>query len=167
MTRWLLLFIWLPAVALAQEEGHEWMLDDLRACFVNAETYEDSKACMFTVSDACQAGEEGGYSTLGMSMCNRDEADAWDVLLNEEYKKTMAVFAELDADDAVYFPNLDKRVDTLRAAQRAWIAYRDAECLNEYALWGSGSMRHIIYTGCILEETAERTIELRAKREAY
>lgn len=167
MRRLLISLALVGSVANAQEEGREWMLEDLRSCYYAADNSIDKQACVFVVSEACQATEEGGYSTLGMSICNRDEAAAWDVLLNEEYRATMAAFEPLDAEDAEYTPGLDTRVDTLRAAQRAWITFRDAECLNEYALWGSGSMRSIIGTACILNETAERTIELWAKREAY
>ena len=70
-----------------------------------------------------------------------------------------------DADDMANFPEFANRADSLRAAQRAWIAFRDAECGLEYALWGSGSMRNIAGTDCLMHMAAERTIELRAKRE--
>lgn len=167
MRRLLFLFVMATTTANAQEAGQEWMLDDLRVCYNAADNDLDKKACAFVVSEACQASEQGGYSTLGMSVCNSDEASAWDVLLNEEYGATMKAFKSMDADDAEYYPGLDTRVDTLRAAQRTWITFRDAECLNEFALWGTGSMRNIAYTACILDETAERTIEVWSKREAY
>ena len=139
----------------------------VRACFETGASIADKRLCMFKASEACQAEEEGGYSTLGMSMCNQAEAEAWDVLLNAEYKAAMAAGKVMDEDEAAHFPNLDKRVDTLRAAQRAWIAFRDAECLNAYASWGSGSMRHIAGTACMLEMTAERTIALWDKRTMF
>lgn len=136
------------------------VLGQLRACYEPAETAAAKEACMFTVSEACQAEEEGGYSTLGMSMCNHAEAEAWDVLLNEAYRAAQAFGAAMDADEAAHFPNLDKRTETLRAAQRAWITYRDAACVHAYASWGAGSMRHIAGTACGLRMTATRTIEL-------
>ncbi|MFQ5623498.1 MAG: lysozyme inhibitor LprI family protein [Paracoccaceae bacterium] len=165
MIRLLIALALLSSAAAAQEIDGAQTLSRLRACYDPADTAESKRACMFTISEACQAEEEGGYSTLGMSMCNRAEHEAWDVLLNEEYKATMAAFTEMDADDAGYSENLDKRTDTLRAAQRAWMAYRDAECLNAYAIWGGGSMRHIAGTACYLRMTAERAIEIWNKRE--
>lgn len=167
MKRLLILFLMAAAVATAQESDRQWMLDDLRACYDGSDTSAGKMECTFVVSSACQESEDGGYSTLGISSCNADEAAAWDVLLNEEYRATMTEFETYDAEDAKYSSGLASRVDTLRDAQRAWIVFRDAECLNEYALWGSGSMRNIIGSACILNETAERTIELWAKREAY
>jgi uncharacterized protein YecT (DUF1311 family) len=49
-------------------------------------------------------------------------------------------------------------------AQRAWIAFRDADCAQEVAVWGDGSMRTIAGAWCGLERTAQRVFELRAKR---
>jgi len=165
--RWFLPFLFLPLAAIAQEPDRQWMLDDLRSCYETADGYDEKHLCEGQVSNRCQEVEQGGYSNLGMTSCIQAEYAAWDVLLNEEYKKTIAWSAEMDAYDAEDFPEIDKRVDTLRAAQRAWISYRDAECLNEYAQWGAGSMRLPIGTACLLSETAERTIELWAKRASY
>ena len=165
--RWLIPFLLLPAAVFAQEPDRQWMLDDLRACYGAAEGYDEKQDCETLVSTTCQEVEEGGYSNLGMTSCIQAEYAAWDVLLNEEYRKTIAWAAEMDAFDAENYPDIDKRVDTLRAAQRAWIAYRDAECLNAYALWGPGSMRLPIGAGCLLGETAERTTEIWAKRTSY
>lgn len=167
MIRYLAVLCLIATPVVSQEYDPDKALDYLRACYDSTDTYGGKTACIGTVATRCQEETDGGYSTLGMATCNNDESTAWDVLLNEEYKETMPAFEGLDTEEAEYFPNLDTRVDTLRAAQRAWITYRDAECLNEYALWGAGSMRHISYTNCQMEETAERTIEIWAKREAY
>ncbi len=168
MTRWLLfLMLTCPGMAVAQSEGHEWMLDELRACYDAAEDFVGKTACIGTMSSKCQETEEGGYTTFGMASCNNDEYQAWDVLLNVEYQATKAAFEAWDTDEAEYFPEYANRVETLRDAQRAWIAFRDAECALEYAIWGSGSMRHIAGTGCLLDETAKRTIALWAMRVTY
>lgn len=167
MTRWLALLLICATGAGAAEIDPVRTLERLRACYDPAPTAAGRLACMHTVSETCQAEEEGGYSTMGMAMCNQAETEAWDVLLNEEYKETRAWSAALDEDEQASFPNLDSRADTLRDAQRAWIAYRDAECRNEYANWGAGSMRHIVGTACYLDMTAKRTVELWAKRSAF
>ncbi|TNC65999.1 DUF1311 domain-containing protein [Rubellimicrobium roseum] len=55
--------------------------------------------------------------------------------------------------------------ETLRAAQRAWIAFRDAACEAEAVLWEGGSAQPMIRSGCLRELTAQRTEDLRAYAE--
>lgn len=143
------------------------ILTHLRACYDAAEDPDARRACMFQTSEMCQNAEEGGGSTLGITTCNHSETTAWDVLLNEEYKATLAWAKTFDQEDQHHFPEFANREDSLIAAQRAWIAFRDAECGLRYAIWGPGSMRHIAGTACMLTETAERTIELRSMREVF
>ena len=131
----------------------------LETCYETAA--EDTRdACRGKMAEACMAAEEGGYSTLGMVQCTNAEATVWDRFLNEEYKATMAALKAMDAEEAVYFPEFANRAESLRDAQRAWIAFRDAECGLAYAMWGSGSMRNVAAVNCHLEMTATRTIEL-------
>ena len=137
----------------------------LDACYSSAETSEALNGCRDAVSGPCMDREDGGQTTLGMSSCLMAEAAAWDRHLNDEYKATMAVFDEQDAEEAAAFPGLPQRSAALKAAQRAWIAFRDAECALAYAQWGAGSMRSIAGAGCRADMTATRTIELRAMRE--
>ncbi|MEM6825540.1 MAG: lysozyme inhibitor LprI family protein [Pseudomonadota bacterium] len=134
----------------------------LRACISGAE--EPFETCLDSLAAACRAAQEGGETTLGLTFCNATETAAWDILLNEEYRATRAWAEARDADERAYFPEFANLADALLEAQRAWIAHRDAECGLAYAMWGSGSMRHIAGTGCVLEMTARRTLELRALR---
>ncbi len=48
----------------------------------------------------------------------------------------------------------------LRAAQRAWITYRDLACDAEMALYEGGTMAGIAKTGCLLRLTQERITSL-------
>ena len=123
--------------------------------------------CIGRASESCMAGEDGGETTLGMSMCMADEVELWDGILNAEYRETMDFAKAMDAGEAEYFPEYAKRAEALRDAQRAWIAFRDAECALAYAEWGSGSMRHIAGSECVMRMTAERALELRAMRERF
>ncbi len=165
MRLWLIFFSILPVVAISQSEGHEWMRDELRACYAAADHINAKLACAGTVSAMCQESEDGGYSTLGMSMCNMDEYAAWDILLNDEYQRTVEHFTEWDADDKDYNPEFAKRVESLRAAQRAWIEFRDAECELAYAIWGMGSHRNIAASACFIDVTADRTVDLWVMRQ--
>ncbi|MEM9342215.1 MAG: lysozyme inhibitor LprI family protein [Pseudomonadota bacterium] len=157
------LLIAAPAAATEHEVktyGHV-----LEACYLAAENAEGRTACIGKMAEACMETEEGGYSTFGMASCNTGEMLVWDFFLNTEYMNTMDWAKAADASEGENFPEFANRVESLRDAQRAWIAFRDAECGMAYAQWGAGSMRHISGTGCVLQMTAERTIELVGYRE--
>ncbi len=102
-----------------------------------------------------------------MTSCTLAEARVWDGFLNSEYAATMGFFQDWDEGESTHFPEYAKRQENLRDAQRAWIAYRDAECGLANAIWGSGSMRHIAGSTCMLNMTARRTIELFEMREEF
>ena len=167
MIRWLLAITLLATPAAALDPEYQWMLDDLRACYEGADTGAGKHACEAVILEPCQNTLEGGWSNLGTTRCIQFEGEAWDVLLNEEYRKTIEWLAELDQEDMEYNPEFAVRVDVLKDAQRAWITYRDAECRSAYSIWGSGSMRLPFRAACILGETSERTIELWAIRGSY
>lgn len=155
-----------PVAALADEALLSRYGPLVDACFAKTETVTATD-CIGIATSACMEGEEGGETTLGMSMCNHAETLAWDAHLNAEYQTTMAWAKVADEDEAVHFPEYAYRAEKLRDAQRAWIAFRDAECGLDYALWGSGSMRHIAGTDCKMRLTGERATELRAMREMF
>ena len=153
--------------ALATEHEVSTYGPILDACYDAADGTEALAACKGQMAESCMATQDGGYTTLGMSLCAAAEADVWDKYLNSEYKTTMAWAKSADEDEAVYFPGYANRAESLLNAQRAWIAFRDAECALAYASWGSGSMRSIAGAGCRLEMTADRALELRSLREDF
>lgn len=136
----------------------------LNSCYADSAP-EGLRACIGQMADACKEGEEGGWSTLGISQCNLAEAGVWDEYLNAVYQETFATLGKWDADDAQQSPEFAKRVDALRDAQRSWIAFRDDECGLVYALWGTGSMRNIAASDCQMRMTAGRVIDLRVLTE--
>lgn len=148
MIRLALIIALFPSIGLAQQA---WVDQPyIRSCFAQALPGETAPACLGEAAAACQTAPGNG-STLGIAQCIQSETDVWDALLNEQYQ---ARRAELAAQD----PGLP---DQLRDAQRAWIAYRDAECGLRFALWSGGTIRMIIGSNCLLTETAERALELR------
>ena len=66
-----------------------------------------------TALDACLAKPEAS-STPGMVDCTDEAIQAWDKRLNEVYKRVMA---DLDS----------KSRELVRASQRRWVAFREAE----------------------------------------
>lgn len=133
------------------------------ACFHAAEDEVAAHACVGTESAACMQTPDG-QTTVGMMTCLLAENEVWDGLLNAEYAAARARAAEADAAEQASFPEFAVRAAQVRDAQRAWIAFRDANCAMEYGVWGAGSMRQIAGADCLLRMTSERTIELASYR---
>lgn len=93
--------------------------------------------------EAC--GQEG--STVGIAGCLLRRAEIWDRRLNEAYA-------------ALQRRITPEQRDMLRAAQRLWISYRDANCAFYAAQ--DGSIRQIGHAECVRATTEARARELDA-----
>ena len=136
-------------------------------CWYAAADVQDLGACDGLLSEACMAGEPGGMSNLGMSQCVYAEAAFWDEKLNEEWRVVIALMREADRESAAYEPAYAVREEKLRAAQRAWITFRDAQCAFDYAIPGGGSIRQLYAPACLSDMTFERLGDLRAIRAEF
>lgn len=161
MKRWVLTAAVLAATA---SEAQDAVLDTgtVAACFAGGGSAGAARSCIGAAAEACMEKTQGGYSTAGMAGCVAAEIDVWDGFLNREYKGLRALMAEADANASA--GNVS-RVDALRDTQRAWIAYRDAECGFNWAMFQEGTMRLLVAVGCRLDMTAQRSMELRDYRE--
>lgn len=84
---------------------------------------------------------------MEMTQCAGQDAAFWDRLLNAAYQQ---VIATLDAE----------REESLRAAQRAWITYRDLTCDMETARYAGGSIAPMIMQECMARLTERRARDL-------
>ena len=92
--------------------------------------------------DRCLASPQG-ESTMGMIECAAGELKLQDARLNRAYQ------------DAMKRLDLPRQKAALKKAQRAWIAYRDADCASLYDQdWGS--LSRIEANACMLDHTARR-----------
>ena len=118
--------------------------------------------CIGVAANACMEATPGGGSTVGMTGCVAREADWWDARLNAEYQALMT--RERAADDEWQpIPGLLPRpsgAETLRTAQRAWIAWRDATCAYEELQWWGGTGASGAAEGCRMRLTAEQVLTL-------
>ncbi|MCL3882776.1 lysozyme inhibitor LprI family protein [Marivita sp. GX14005] len=144
-----------PGMAAAQNLGADPQI--VRGCFASTPPGSVYPPCLGQASGQCQQ-LPGGSTTIGMMECIQAETAHWDAILNEQYGRTQDFNAMQDAQGAS--PVMD-RTDALRDAQRAWIAFRDADCAARYALWQDGTMRSIVAANCHLTMTAQRALELR------
>lgn len=149
-------FVCLAASAQSQSQEAATYGKALLQCYSSD---GDKLACIGRTAEACMAREDDGDTTVGVVRCTAAETEVWDGQLNVEYKVTRDVYAAMDGEDD------GRRVDALLEAQRAWIAFRDAECAMEYASWGNGSIRSIAGADCLMSLTAERTVRLVELRE--
>ena len=83
-----------------------------------------------------------------MTQCAAEAYKAADKVLNQVYQQLVA---KLD----------DEEKAQLKEAQTAWLKYRDTNCDFVADQYKGGTMRPMIYAGCLAEVTKNRTSELR------
>lgn len=93
-----------------------------------------------------------------MAACALDDYKAEDEKLNAVYAAYLKKMQSVDFN----FGNTqsDTAVGRLKTAQRAWIAFRDAECPLESVANIGGSIERILEPACLAKKTKERTIHL-------
>ncbi len=94
---------------------------------------------------------------MEMNFCAEQEWQTADAGLNAAYQDAMA---DLKASLADRPEDMANEVTMLRDAQRAWIAFRDANCaVAGYPMRG-GSAEPLLIYGCLRDMTEDRTAEL-------
>lgn len=97
------------------------------------------------VYDACTAKAAGVVPAL--KICANREQTLRDTNLNHEYQLRLK---SIDPATAA----------KLRTAERAWVAFRDAECAYRLADEGGGQDAALVWSDCRLELTQQRTRQL-------
>lgn len=110
---------------------------------------------------------ENAMAQPELNACAYQEYERADAALNAQWKRTVATMKERDRSlDRSY----DKRpgfYDTLLAAQRAWLTYRDQHCASEGYSMRGGSAESMVISGCKTRLTEARTAQLKALIEEY
>jgi uncharacterized protein YecT (DUF1311 family) len=95
---------------------------------------------------------------LDMNLCAAKDFEAADAELNTVWKKARAVAHALDEQESETY--LKGAANSLLAAQRGWIAYRDGHCaLAGWEMHG-GSAEPMLISGCRESVTRERIKQL-------
>ena len=106
---------------------------------------------LVAIASAADAGDQGDPerscdgNTFQMVECLKAKTAQWDKRMGIAYQQALK-----DAQPAQH--------DQLRAAQRLWIQYRDANCL--YYGMGEGTIAHIDAGECMRNMTEARAREL-------
>ena len=95
---------------------------------------------------------EDAKSTLQINECFAKELKKAEAEVNKIYQLTIK---KLQPED----------VALLRKAQRAWLAYRDAQCEAEHALCGGGTGGPAAWMSCKVELTHQRVAEIQSTYE--
>jgi len=102
-----------------------------------------------------------------MNHCAGKAYEVADATLNAQWKLTAAEMRTRDKMIDRRYDSQPKHYDTLLAAQRAWLTYRDQQCLVESFAARGGSMAPMLHSGCMERLTEARTAELKALVEEY
>ena len=120
-------------------------------------------ACIGRGAEACTMTTPGGGSNIGYGACIEAERSWWDIELNTAYQMRMNEARSIDREAPI--PGLRPRpsdVESLRAMQRAWIAFRDATCAFEELQWWGGTGAGAAGNACRMRMTGEQTLYLRS-----
>ena len=99
---------------------------------------------------------DGDLPQQMLNQCLAKDFAAADAELNKVWKPAYAEMQRMDRDtgEAGY-------AQALLVSQRAWIAYRDAQCVTEAQAMRGGSGEAMLLFGCKGRLTRERTMYLR------
>ena len=102
-------------------------------------------------------------SQTAMTMCQGALAEAAGAEMSRVWKSAQAAMQQADRDQDTPPPKSEPGyAQALLASQRAWLAFRDAECRIESYEWRGGSMAPFTENQCMTELTKARTQQLRA-----
>lgn len=99
---------------------------------------------------------------LQMMECADADYKSADAALNAAYREVMAELRKYDETQ----PGWDLSA-ALKAAQRAWLPFRDRQCDWEAAFVKGGTMEPLIRLSCLSEMTSRRTGEIRETWKTY
>jgi uncharacterized protein YecT (DUF1311 family) len=96
-----------------------------------------------------------------MNFCASLDLGAADAALNQQWELTVAAMKAADAQVDRAYDQQPGYYETLLEEQRAWLMFRDAQCLlHSYEARG-GSMQPMLELGCKASLTKQRTQDLR------
>lgn len=93
-------------------------------------------------------------STPELNECAARQQKAVELQLNQTYQQALKSLQQPDTEIDKFSAARQKLIE----AQRAWVKFREADCEAVYLQHVSGSIRNLMFTGC-LQKHAERRIE--------
>jgi len=111
---------------------------------------------LFTLAMACAPALaldcKNAMNTPEMNECAALEQKAVEAKLNQVYRR---VIKSLDTNE-----DSAAAKEKLVIAQRAWIKFREADCDAVYENWAGGTIRNVMYSGCMRQHAEQRIKDL-------
>ena len=127
-------------------------------------------ATLMALAAAAQEPEvdcDNAMAQFELNACAYKEYERADAAMNAQWKVTAARMKEIDADFDRSQDNRPGYFDTLLAAQRAWLTYRDQHCASEGYTMRGGPAEPMMISGCQTQLTEARTKQLKELIEEY
>ena len=106
---------------------------------------------------------ENASSTVEMNYCGEQAYMKVDAELNRVYQE---IVKGIDTHDDMEADRLKTWKDTLKAAQKAWIAFKEKDCGELiYLEWYGGTGAASASYGCLIQKTETRIKELKERYE--
>lgn len=122
-------------------------------------------ASLLLVMQAAAAEEaidcDHAQTQLEMNQCALRDFAASDAELNRQWAETVAVMKARDAEVDRTYDSQPGHYETLLEGQRAWLKFRDAQCLAESFAARGGSMQPMMDSYCKVHVTELRIQQLR------
>ena len=126
--------------------------------FVMAAAFLLAASAVPVLAQNAAADCKNPVTQMDLNGCSAQDYDTADGELNLQYRETRAALAKWDAA----LPEAQRGAEkALLAGQRAWIAYRDAQCETFGFQARGGSMEPMLVSGCAADLTRRRTGELK------
>lgn len=166
------ILLFFPTAAIAQhpliklDPEIERLVTNFENCYEISYHTEALETCEF--AKPCMDIGSKTTTTYGMVACYQEATELWDKKLNLEYNILMGRAKEKDQRIMKVFQFEGfERANSLLKAQRAWIAFRDADCEDTYWANHPGSIKQLRTAKCKLDHTKSRTIKLRSENQYH
>jgi uncharacterized protein YecT (DUF1311 family) len=149
--------------ASAQDKASPQDRTRLETCLKGAEAGKRGpESCIGSIQGPCLK-EPGGQTTFGMKECGGREIAVWDERLNAAYQAALS--GPPGKQQAQRGSRTLTGADSLRDAQRSWIAFRDKKCDAAGLPMEGGTGAGLLSVDCHLQETARQALWLESLNE--
>jgi uncharacterized protein YecT (DUF1311 family) len=114
----------------------------------------------FVLAVATTPGCNNPRSQADMNRCAAIEFDQADAAMTRQWRMTLMFMRDLDARNTSHGGGFGY-ASALLESQRAWLKYRDAQCVIEGGQFAGGSAGSMARTRCAARLTSERQSQLR------
>ena len=112
---------------------------------------------------AVQAGCDDATTQVDMNRCAQAKWQRADAAMTREWQASYAAMKAKDAADTSRGGGFGYAAAAL-ASQRAWLTFRDTQCVLEAGRYAGGSMQPLARANCLERLTKERAQQLRDLR---